>query len=221
MAGMTARLLAPACRPGSWRTCCRGGSLANSSVSTTGSGAVPATSPDPRTPAQAHPRSMSAMWMDAFLDWYATRHEDVPEAVTEATGTILGEWGPRENPDERSFYACSPHRIEMAAHLIREGYFVDYANPALRLLPEWTEWCIEQSDSTETPLPGPAKRPAPRLRCSLTTRMTSRPPRMTRHRSAAMSEPHRVGLCAMPTRRSRSAPDHRRLDDAPWPARPR
>ncbi len=36
------------------------------------------------------------------------------EAVSEATGTIRGEWGPRENPDERSFYACSPHRIKMA-----------------------------------------------------------------------------------------------------------
>jgi hypothetical protein len=83
---------------------------------------------------------------DAFLDWYATRHANVPaEAATEAIGTILGEWGPHENPDERSFYACSPHRIEMAAHLIREGYFADYANAALRLLPEWTEWCIEQS----------------------------------------------------------------------------
>jgi hypothetical protein len=81
---------------------------------------------------------------DAFLDWYATRHDDAPEAVAEATGTILGEWGALENPDERSFYACSPHRIEMAAHLIREGYFADYANPALRLLPEWAEWCIEQ-----------------------------------------------------------------------------
>ena len=85
---------------------------------------------------------------DAFLGWYATRHDDVPEAVTEATGTILGEWGPHESPDERSFYACSPHRIEMAAHLIREGYFADYANPALRLLPEWTQWCIEQSGLT-------------------------------------------------------------------------
>ena len=81
----------------------------------------------------------------AFLGWYAARHDDVPEAVAEATGTILSEWGPHENPDERSFYACSPHRIEMAAHLIREGCFADYANPALRLLPEWTEWCIEQS----------------------------------------------------------------------------
>ena len=78
---------------------------------------------------------------DAFLDWYATRHDDVPEAVAEAAGTILTEWGPHENLDERSFCACSPHRIEMAARLIREGYFADYANPALRLLPEWTEWC--------------------------------------------------------------------------------
>lgn len=82
---------------------------------------------------------------DAFLDWYAARHDDVPETVSEATGTILGEWGPGENPDECSFYACSPHRIEMAAHLIREGYFADFANLALRLLPDWTEWCIEQS----------------------------------------------------------------------------
>jgi hypothetical protein len=86
---------------------------------------------------------------DGFLGWYAARHDDVPEAVAAATDAILGEWGPqRENPDERSFYACSPHRIEMAAHLLREGYFADYANPALRLLPEWAEWCIEQSGLT-------------------------------------------------------------------------
>ena len=45
---------------------------------------------------------------DAFLDLYAARHDDVPEATAEATGTILSEWGPRENPNERSFYACSP-----------------------------------------------------------------------------------------------------------------
>ena len=43
--------------------------------------------------------------------------------MAEATGTILSEWGPHQNPDERSLYA----------------------NAALRLLPEWTEWCIEQS----------------------------------------------------------------------------
>jgi hypothetical protein len=80
-----------------------------------------------------------------FLDWYAARHDDIAaKAAAEALGTILGEWGPGESLDERAFYACSPHRVEMAAHLIRNGYFADYANAAFRLLPEWTEWCIEQ-----------------------------------------------------------------------------
>jgi len=82
---------------------------------------------------------------DAFLGWYATRHDDVPGAVTQATATIYEEWGPHEYPDEGSFYACSPHRIEMTAHLIRESYVADYANPALRLLPEWIQWCIERT----------------------------------------------------------------------------
>jgi hypothetical protein len=90
-------------------------------------------------------------WFDAghapgaFMDWYAARHDEVPAAVTEATATIYEEWGPHTYPDERWFYACSPHRIEMAAHLIRESYFAEYANAALRLLPEWTQWCIERT----------------------------------------------------------------------------
>ncbi len=82
---------------------------------------------------------------EAFLSWYAARHDDVPDAAADAADTILHEWGPRAQPGERSRYACSPHRIEMAAHLIREGYFPDYANAALGLLPEWTQWCIGQS----------------------------------------------------------------------------
>jgi hypothetical protein len=82
---------------------------------------------------------------DAFLNWYAARHDEVPAAAAEATATISEEWGPHEYPDERSFYACSPHRIEMSAHLIAESYFAEYANPALRLLPEWTQWCIERT----------------------------------------------------------------------------
>ena len=80
----------------------------------------------------------------AFLGWYATRHDDsAAKEAAEALGTILYEWGSGESPDERAFYACSPHRIEMAARLIRDGYFAEDANVALRLLPEWTEWCIE------------------------------------------------------------------------------
>jgi hypothetical protein len=82
---------------------------------------------------------------EAFLSWYAARHGDVPPDTADAVGTILYEWGPEPPPGERSRYACSPHRIEMAAHLIRDGYLPDYANEALRLLPEWTQWCIEQS----------------------------------------------------------------------------
>ncbi len=82
---------------------------------------------------------------EAFLGWYTARHDDVPKDAADAVDTILQEWGPRAHPGERSLYACSPHRIEMAAHLIREGYFPDYANAALRMLPEWTQWCIGQS----------------------------------------------------------------------------
>ena len=82
---------------------------------------------------------------EAFLSWYAARHDDVPQDAADAVDTILSEWGPSAHPGEHSRYACSPHRIEMAAHLIREGYLPDYANAALRLLPEWTQWCIGQS----------------------------------------------------------------------------
>jgi len=84
----------------------------------------------------------------AFLGWYAARPEDVPEDTAEAVDTILQEWGPRALPGERSVYACSPHRIEMTARLIRDAYYPDNANAALRLLPEWTQWCIGQSGLT-------------------------------------------------------------------------
>jgi hypothetical protein len=82
---------------------------------------------------------------EAFLSWYASRHGDVPEDTADAVGTILYEWGPEPPLDERSRYAFSPHRIEMAARLIRDAYLPDHANAALRLLPVWTQWCIQRS----------------------------------------------------------------------------
>ena len=82
---------------------------------------------------------------EEFLRWYEARHDDVPQDVADVVYTILDEWGPRTHPGERSLYACSPHRIEMAARLIRDGYVPGYANAALRLLPDWTQWCIGQS----------------------------------------------------------------------------
>jgi hypothetical protein len=80
---------------------------------------------------------------DAFLAWYAKQHDDVPEA--EDAGTIVSEWGPHRHPGERSLYGCSPHRIQMTAHLIRDGYREEYADAALKLLPDWVEWCIERT----------------------------------------------------------------------------
>jgi len=56
---------------------------------------------------------------DASADWYAARHDDVPGAVTEAAGTVYEMWGPHAYPDERSFHACSPHRIQMSARRSR------------------------------------------------------------------------------------------------------
>jgi hypothetical protein len=85
---------------------------------------------------------------EAFLSWYAARHGDVSEATADAVGTILYQWGPEPPLEERSRYASSPHRIEMAARVIRDAYLPDHANEALRLLPEWTQWCTEQSGLT-------------------------------------------------------------------------
>lgn len=84
----------------------------------------------------------------AFLRWYAARGHDVSGEVKDDAGTILEHWGPPEHLDARMFYACSPHRIEMTAHMLREQYDAEYANAALRLLPQWTEWCIEKSGVT-------------------------------------------------------------------------
>jgi hypothetical protein len=60
-AGMTSQLLAPRLRTGPLADMLQGNEPATLSASTTGSGAVPATSLNQRTPQQAHPRSMPVM----------------------------------------------------------------------------------------------------------------------------------------------------------------
>lgn len=79
---------------------------------------------------------------EGFLDWYAKRHSDVPGDLDLIAGAIIHCWGPREQPDATSFRACSPHRIEVAAVLIRDLFAAEGANQALRMLPEWTQWCL-------------------------------------------------------------------------------
>jgi hypothetical protein len=86
---------------------------------------------------------------EAFLEWYTERHGTLPTDFPETLGTLISEWGPGGSTDDRSFYACSPHRIEMTAHLLRDGYLAEHANEALAVLPDWTQWCLTQSD------PGP------------------------------------------------------------------
>jgi hypothetical protein len=81
----------------------------------------------------------------AFRAWYRARHPDASKGVAATAEIIVGEWGPGLPPDERSFYACSPFRVAMTAHLIGTGYEPAYASRAIRLLPEWTQWCAQQS----------------------------------------------------------------------------
>jgi hypothetical protein len=93
----------------------------------------------------------SGRMLEEFSMWYQTRHGDIPEVVRDAAETIAEEWGPHRCPDEGTFYTCSPHRIRQSAILIRDKYFSDHANQALRVFPEWTQWCIDR-----TGLTGPA-----------------------------------------------------------------
>jgi hypothetical protein len=84
---------------------------------------------------------------DEFLEWYAARHgpDAVPAGMAEAVDTITDQWGPHKDIDDLGFRACSPHRIETAARLIRNGHYGEHARPAITLLPDWTQWCAERT----------------------------------------------------------------------------
>lgn len=89
--------------------------------------------------------SLSADFRDAavedFLDWHIGRPGNIQDEVAEPLDLLLAEWGPDVPPDERSFYSCSPHRIQACAAILRDGYEPDWVNATLPLLPSWTEWC--------------------------------------------------------------------------------
>jgi hypothetical protein len=80
-----------------------------------------------------------------FRNWHAERHGKRAASVSQGTETIISEWGPHDPFDERAFFSCSPHRVEYAAHLISNGYLDDDADRAIRLLPDWVQWCAERS----------------------------------------------------------------------------
>lgn len=80
-----------------------------------------------------------------FRAWYRTRHPGAPKGIAATAESINEAWGTGRPLDERAFYACSPFRVAATAHLIGDGYEPAWASRAIRLLPEWTQWCAEQS----------------------------------------------------------------------------
>ncbi|HEY1702607.1 MAG TPA: hypothetical protein VGG75_23120 [Trebonia sp.] len=84
---------------------------------------------------------------DASTHGASTHGASIPgdsAALAEAVDTITDQWGPHHDIDQAAFYACSPHRIETTAFLIRRNPNGGNARPAIRLLPEWTQWCLER-----------------------------------------------------------------------------
>jgi hypothetical protein len=102
--------------------------------------------PGQRSGGQADDRDAA---IDAFLDqqtghaWNAQGDRDVAE---EALELILSEWGPDVPPDEPAFYACSPHRIESCAAILRDSYDPELVNQALLLLSDWVQWCARRTE---------------------------------------------------------------------------
>lgn len=83
--------------------------------------------------------------IEDFLDWRVGNSADTRDQAAEALELLLAEWGPDVPPDERAFYACSPHRIQACASILRDSYEPDWVNKALSLLPGWTQWCASRT----------------------------------------------------------------------------
>jgi hypothetical protein len=87
--------------------------------------------------------------IEDFLDWHAGHAWNSPDArsaAEEALELILAEWGPDTPPDERTFYACPPHRIETCGSILRDTYEPGPVNNALPLLPDWVQWCVRRTE---------------------------------------------------------------------------
>jgi hypothetical protein len=86
--------------------------------------------------------------MQSFLNWHSERNDASDKSRNRtalALESLVEEWTPFMSPDKEMFYACSPHRIEVTGILLRDDYDPDEANAALRLLPDWVQWCAEHT----------------------------------------------------------------------------
>lgn len=83
-----------------------------------------------------------------FLAQYADRAWNSPDDrghTENLLDLILSEWGPPAPPDERAFFACSPHRIETCAVILRDMYEPGPVGQALAMLPAWVGWCARRA----------------------------------------------------------------------------
>jgi hypothetical protein len=88
---------------------------------------------------------------EAFVAWYSDRVGGWPmpaDQAVEGVKILFNEWRSFLSVDKEMTFGCSPHRIETSGTLIREGYEADDANAALRLLPDWAQWCLAQRPIT-------------------------------------------------------------------------
>lgn len=86
--------------------------------------------------------------IDKFLDQHTGHAWNTPgdrDAAEDALDLILEFWGPIRPADERAFFACSPHRIETCAVIMRDSYEPGAVSEALRLLPDWVRWCARHT----------------------------------------------------------------------------
>jgi hypothetical protein len=86
--------------------------------------------------------------VQSFLNWHSERGDASDEArnlTALAVESLIEAWTPFLSPDRAMFYACSPHRIEVTGIELRDDYEPDDANAALRLLPDWVQWCAERT----------------------------------------------------------------------------
>ncbi len=79
----------------------------------------------------------------ASSNWRAGTFGSAEDAL--AAQFLLDAWGPPEHPAEETVYACSPHRVEMLARLVRDDYLPEEGGAVLALLPDWVQWCADRA----------------------------------------------------------------------------
>lgn len=87
--------------------------------------------------------------VEDFLDQHAGHAWNAPgdrAAAEDSLDLLLAEWGPDLPADERAFFACSPHRIETCAAILRDSYDPEPVSEALALLPDWVQWCARRTE---------------------------------------------------------------------------